>query len=303
MDDRKKKVEGYFDDIVKDYARLYDAGESLTTYPGGPMRLQKAIALLRQYMPTGALLDVGCGTGHTLLAAARCGYRVIGIDLSTQMVERSAALLKQNGFADRSTFKTGDVEHMPIETASVDAVLALGLIEYLPDDTQFISEIRRVLRPGGIAVIAFRNRLFNLFSSNSYTQQEADAREFSKLLQELRDEFDRGASQTRFDAFVQELSQRAPHFAARSAPSESLKLKPLPIHLRQHTPKQARDAFARAYLKPIATEYFHFHPFPPAFEPAGPTLFNSLGLAMESLGSTPIGALMASAFLCVFQSA
>src|SRR5205823_12103559 len=164
-------------------------------------------------------------------------------------------------------------------------------------------EIRRILRPGGIAVIAFRNRLFNLFSSNAYTQQEADWREFPQLLQELRDEFDRGASQTQFDSFATALAQRAPQFAANTAPSESLKLKPLPIHLRQHTPRQAREAFERANLKCLATEYFHFHPFPPAFEPAGPTLFNSLGLAMESLGSSPIGALMASAFLCVFQSA
>jgi len=89
---------------------------------------------------------------------------------------------------------------------------------------------------------------------------------------------------------------------AASATRLVKKLKPLPIHLRQHTPREARDAFAKSGFTCVATDYFHFHPFPPAFESAGPVLFNTLGLAMESLGATPVGALMASAFLCVFQA-
>ena len=46
--------------------------------------------------------------------------------------------------------------------------------------------------------------------------------------------------------------------------------------------------------------YFHFHPFAPAFERGHPRLFNRLGVAMERLCETPIGALQASAFVAAF---
>jgi ubiquinone/menaquinone biosynthesis C-methylase UbiE len=306
MPDRKKQVEGYFDDIVKDYARLYDSGgdADLSRYPGGPVRLQKAIALLQRFKPAGVVLDVGCGTGHTALAAAKLGYRVIGLDLSSQMVEQSTQLLAREGFGERSSFKTADVENMPIDNGSVDGVLALGLIEYLTDDARFVAEVRRVLRPGGVAVIAFRNRLFNLFSMNAYTKQEIDAGEQGRLLQEFNDEVQAsaGAGKVDYAPFAAELARRAPELSRQKSSGNQVKLKPLPIHLRQHTPREARDAFAQSGFKCLATDYFHFHPFPPAFESSGPALFNTLGLAMETLGATPIGALMASAFLCVFQA-
>ena len=46
--------------------------------------------------------------------------------------------------------------------------------------------------------------------------------------------------------------------------------------------------------------YFHFHPFPPGFERQNPQVFNRLGVAMESLDDSPVGALMASAFVGAF---
>jgi ubiquinone/menaquinone biosynthesis C-methylase UbiE len=302
MDQHKRQIEGYFDEIVRDYARLYDdAGGDPVRYPAGPVRLAKAVAMLRRHKPAGTVLDIGCGTGHTVLAMVQQGYEAIGIDLSLQMVEQSRSLIATRAAGSKARFEVGDVERMPLDDACADAVVALGLIEYLDDDRKLIGEIRRVLRPGGVAVIAYRNRLFNLFSLNDYTRREIEAGETGWLLDEYRHELAQ-APPAQYGALIEGVSAQVSALKGRpkSAPP-AVALKALPVSLRQHTPRQARDAFAAQGFACRETRYFHFHPFPPAFESHDPVAFNRLGLAMESMDTPAVGALMASAFLCVFQ--
>ena len=75
----------------------------------------------------------------------------------------------------------------------------------------------------------------------------------------------------------------------------------LPVELRQHTPREVRDQCEKFGLFSHAIRYFHFHPFPPIFQDCNPEFFNGLGLAMETLCDTPIGASMASGFVGAFK--
>jgi len=295
MEAKKQTISGYFDQIAADYARLYDDA-NLSRYPSGPIRLRKALNLLQGLVPSGLVVDVGCGTGHTALELVRRGYGVRGIDISAEMVERSRRLLAEHAPTADARFEVGDVEQMPLGGGSADGAVALGLIEYLDDDAPLASELARILRPGGAAVIAFRNRLFNLFSLNQYTQAEVAAGTYGQLLDEYIEESKRPWPEGTVRRWAAELAAAAEPIAQAAArPPHALK--PMPVHLRQHTPAQTRAIFSRAGFEVDEIVYFHFHALPPAFEAQAGEGYHRAGLAMEVLEKTGVGCAMASAFL------
>jgi ubiquinone/menaquinone biosynthesis C-methylase UbiE len=106
--------------------------------------------------PGERVLDVACGTGLVSLpAAAAVGAagRVVGVDLSGQMVEAARDRAALAGIAHAS-FERMDAEHLEFPDASFDVVLcALGLM-YAPEPERAMAEMRRVLRPGGRLVVA-----------------------------------------------------------------------------------------------------------------------------------------------------
>ncbi len=295
------RVRDHFHDIAGRYAGLFDDAAGAVDYPSGPARMRTAIETLERHLPAGRVLDLGCGTGHTALALCELGYDVIGVDIADGMVETSRALLDESPHADRAEFRVADAESLPLDASSVDAVLALGVTEWLEGDAGIAAEAARVLRPGGVAVVSFRNRLFNLFSMNDYTSAEIDDGEIARLVTECRAEFARGMNAGAGDEAAGALHEATARLAT---PSSGKRVDPLPrrpVDLRQHTPSEAATAYAVGGLVHEETVFTHFHPFPPSFESANPRAFNHLALAMESLARTPVGALMASGFLTVLR--
>src|SRR2546425_1105767 len=71
---------------------------------------------------------------------------------------RHAPMIRQaRQLCGSNLFGVGDVEHIPFPDNTFDVVVSLGVIEYLESDEQALREMRRVLRPGGRAVIAISN--------------------------------------------------------------------------------------------------------------------------------------------------
>jgi ubiquinone/menaquinone biosynthesis C-methylase UbiE len=107
-------------------------------------------------VPGEAVLDVACGTGIVSLAAAAAvgpNGSVVGVDLSSRMVD-NARQHARDRHVRHATFARMDAQALELPDASVDVVLcALGLM-YLPDPVAALREMRRVLRPGGRAVMA-----------------------------------------------------------------------------------------------------------------------------------------------------
>jgi ubiquinone/menaquinone biosynthesis C-methylase UbiE len=97
------------------------------------------------------VLDLGSGTGYPALLAAQAvgsGGAVVGIDLAELMLnaaKRKAAALRLSNVA----FRTGDVTTLPFEAASFDAVTSRFCLMFLPDIPKAVTEIARVLKPGG----------------------------------------------------------------------------------------------------------------------------------------------------------
>ena len=117
----------------------------------------------------GRALEVGCGSGGIARDLVERGYAVAGIDISPAMAKTAAAriAIDSDGFAgvrvaggrlsgERLTgarFACADVERLSFPDASFDLVIGMGFLEYLPDPARSCAEIRRVLKPGGEAIL------------------------------------------------------------------------------------------------------------------------------------------------------
>jgi len=97
------------------------------------------------------ILDFGCGSGENSLLLARRGARVIGVDISTALLSLASRRLTLNGFGAAATFIVGSAHDLPLPDNSVDGVLGIAILHHL-DLEAAAREVRRVLRPGGVAI-------------------------------------------------------------------------------------------------------------------------------------------------------
>ncbi|PPT47266.1 class I SAM-dependent methyltransferase [Xanthomonas arboricola] len=98
----------------------------------------------------GRLLDLGCGAGHVSFQLAPLMAEVVAYDLSADMLEVVAATAADRGLTQVCTVQ-GAAERLPFETGSMDAVASRYSAHHWSDLGQALREVRRVLRPGGIA--------------------------------------------------------------------------------------------------------------------------------------------------------
>jgi demethylmenaquinone methyltransferase / 2-methoxy-6-polyprenyl-1,4-benzoquinol methylase len=96
------------------------------------------------------VLDVAAGTaGVSLQIAARTGARVIGLDLTEQMLRQGAQNIAAAGASDRVCLVNARAEQIPLPDASVDALTFTYLLRYVSDPQATLAELARVVRPGG----------------------------------------------------------------------------------------------------------------------------------------------------------
>jgi ubiquinone/menaquinone biosynthesis C-methylase UbiE len=98
------------------------------------------------------VLDLGSGAGFDLLIAAEKvgpGGRVIGVDMTDEMIAAARANVAKAGFDDRVEVRKGHIEALPVDDASVDWVISNCVINLSPDKPAVFREVARVLKPGG----------------------------------------------------------------------------------------------------------------------------------------------------------
>jgi ubiquinone/menaquinone biosynthesis C-methylase UbiE len=109
---------------------------------------------LLQPTPTDTFIEIGCGNALYLQHFAPHVRRAVGLDLSLNMLCRA----REGAHRQRVTLHLaeGSAHALPFADASFDRILNNGMIEYLPVGVvpQFFAEVRRVLKPGGRALIA-----------------------------------------------------------------------------------------------------------------------------------------------------
>jgi SAM-dependent methyltransferase len=97
------------------------------------------------------VLDLGCGTGvATRTVARRVGRTgsVLGVDPTPAFIAQAKSLALQNGLANAS-FEVGDGRRLRFSDGEFDTVLAVTVLSHLPERVQVLSELRRIVKPGG----------------------------------------------------------------------------------------------------------------------------------------------------------
>jgi SAM-dependent methyltransferase len=97
------------------------------------------------------VVDLGSGGGiDCFLAARRVGPtgRVIGVDMTPEMLERARGNAAKSGF-DNVEFRLGEIEHLPVADGTADAVISNCVVNLVPDKAQVFADAFRVLKPGG----------------------------------------------------------------------------------------------------------------------------------------------------------
>jgi SAM-dependent methyltransferase len=118
------------------------------------------------------LLEVGCGVGIDLARFAGAGSIVTGVDLAPTAID-----LARLNFAQRSLpadLQVMNGEALEFENDSFDAVYAHGVLQYTADARQMISELKRVLRPSGLAIFMVYNRHSWLNVMSKFTKVELE---------------------------------------------------------------------------------------------------------------------------------
>jgi SAM-dependent methyltransferase len=100
------------------------------------------------------LLDVACGAGGFMQRAAGLGLDVVGLDVSPTAIELAGARLPG------AELHVGEAERLPFPDSSFDLVTCLGSLEHFPRPDAGAAEMRRVLAPGGRALVFVPNLFF-----------------------------------------------------------------------------------------------------------------------------------------------
>jgi SAM-dependent methyltransferase len=106
---------------------------------------------IAEFVPSGKVLEVGCGYGYFLQCALEAGYDAYGIDLSPTAVKWASERLPDRVFC-------GLLEEVPqIREQQYDVIFGSHLIEHLTEPGAFLEHAARLLRPGGLIVLVTPN--------------------------------------------------------------------------------------------------------------------------------------------------
>jgi demethylmenaquinone methyltransferase/2-methoxy-6-polyprenyl-1,4-benzoquinol methylase len=131
-------------------APTYDRYASLLSFGQDP-RWRRFLASRIEAGPGDTVLDVATGTGAVAIEIARrTGARVVGLDQSPEMLTGARERVARAGLADRIELREGRAEALPFADGSFTALSFTYLLRYVADPAATMSELARVVRPGGV---------------------------------------------------------------------------------------------------------------------------------------------------------
>ena len=156
----------YFDKIAHRYDEWYK-----TKVGGYVDKTEKKLVFSMIKTKHGNALDLGCGTGNYTLELYKRGFQVVGVDISRRMLKIAQKKLPNVKFIKANAYS------LPFEDNTFDLVLSVTMLEFIHEPEKVLSEVYRVLKPGGEAVIGTMNgksmwfifkRMKSLFVETAY---------------------------------------------------------------------------------------------------------------------------------------
>jgi 2-polyprenyl-3-methyl-5-hydroxy-6-metoxy-1,4-benzoquinol methylase len=128
------------------------------------------------------VLDVGCNTGYGTIRFAPVAGRVVGVDVSPRAIEAA----RERSHDGRPEFIQTSGFELPFAAGSFDLVTSFQVLEHVPEAAVFLRELARVVRPGGLVILATPNAATRLYPGmtpwNRFHVHEYRADELADLL-------------------------------------------------------------------------------------------------------------------------
>lgn len=265
----------YFSEHAEDWKK--------SAFGGNPMRVNIiqqrnnfVLDVFKQRPAIEKTLDVGCGTGDLVCGIAQYGTLAVGVDFAPEMVAIAKSRAEEERL-ENATFYCASIFDFPLQENEYDLISASGFIEYisLQELDTFLDRVSSALKPGGSFVVGSRNRLFNLFSLNTFTMQELAEGNVEALLKE---------------AAMLAMSTTLKEFTALDIVPAPLQ-KPGTIHSKtgigvstryQFTPLQLINAIKSRNLSVHQLYPIHIHATPPAFKEQFPQVHTALSNGLQN---------------------
>ncbi|PLT28404.1 class I SAM-dependent methyltransferase [Peribacillus deserti] len=132
--------DAFSDSWSKDAEKMWEEGSR-----------KKIIPFIKQYLQErGKLCDLGCGEGYGSWKLCLEGFQVTGVDISQEMIFKANTKTKN---LSHLNFLQADINSLPFRDEEFDAIMAINSLEWSKSPLEALNESRRVLKPGGYAII------------------------------------------------------------------------------------------------------------------------------------------------------
>lgn len=184
---KKEQVAEMFDRI----APRYDLTNRVLSGRTDVAWRRKAIGMLKKYRPQ-QILDIATGTGDMALQAYKMlePQQVTGVDISAQMLEVGRQKISREGLSDRITLEPGDSENLQFPNNRFDAAMAAFGVRNFENLEKGLSEMYRVLKPGGqLLIIEFSRPKPGLFKGLYQLYMNVVAPQIAGLLKQNKEAY------------------------------------------------------------------------------------------------------------------
>jgi 2-polyprenyl-3-methyl-5-hydroxy-6-metoxy-1,4-benzoquinol methylase len=274
---QQRQAHDYFRSSANDWQRKSE--NASREYSVIEFRNAAVLTVLRAMPKRGRFLDVGCGTGQLVLAAAQLGFDSTGMDFSEEMIAQCALNRRTSGVA--ANFICASFFDLPVMDRHYDVISAQGFIEYISPEQldDFFHVSGRMLRSGGNVVVGSRNRLYNVLSLNEFTEIEMRLGTLNALVAEAI-ALQASTSQEAAFAALANCERSYPHPQAHPSTGISVDLR------YQYSPADLVGRLRNHGFLPRTLFPIHYHGLPPAVKTEHLGVHSELAHIMQELAPT-----------------
>ncbi len=181
---QQKEALTYFKEHAKDWRRKSNMQDK-DKVNVIKQRNDYVLKVINERKKTEIVLDIGCGTGELVCEISKKGINAIGIDFAIEMID----IAKNNSKTlkcKKTKFECCSIFDFNFEPDKYDVICANGFIEYISYEelNRLLSLCFKALKRDGSLVLGSRNRLFNIFSLNKFSQEEIENNSMAMLVSE-----------------------------------------------------------------------------------------------------------------------
>jgi demethylmenaquinone methyltransferase / 2-methoxy-6-polyprenyl-1,4-benzoquinol methylase len=150
INSKREMVESMFDSI----AWRYDFLNHFLSFGVDKLWRARAVRIIAKKYQHPEILDVATGTGDLAIRSMKAHpKRIVGIDISQNMLEIGREKVMRRGFADKIELMQADSENIPFDDNSFDVAMVAFGVRNFSDPLKGLMEMRRVIRPGGLLLV------------------------------------------------------------------------------------------------------------------------------------------------------